>query len=96
MMSEMIPRPRSARLLALLVGAAFVGLAGCISSERRLAADKDECAAQGLAPSTSAFEDCVSVASDRRHEAETRQSVRMQQMQDQSMENFMHSQSAVP
>jgi hypothetical protein len=85
-----------APLITLVVGATFLGLAGCISSERQLATDKDQCAAQGLAPSTSAFEDCVSVANGRRRDAEARQSARMQQMQDQSMENFMHSQSAAP
>ncbi len=52
----------------------FSGLTGCISSERQLATDKDQCAAQGLAPSTSAFEDCVSVANGRRRDAEARQS----------------------
>jgi len=74
----------------------LAGLSGCISPERRLAADRDQCGAQGLASSTPAFEECLADATSRRHEAEARQSVRMQQLQDQSMANFMHSQSAAP
>ena len=75
---------------------AFDGLAGCDPAERRLASDKEECAAQGLSPSTSAFEDCVAEANSRRRDPEARQSVRMRELQEQSMENFLHSQSAAP
>jgi len=96
MTNSLNSRSCSTKLLILGVAAGVAGLAGCISPERRLAADKDQCAAQGLASSTPAFELCVADATSRRHEAEARQSVRMQQLQDQSMESFMHSQSAAP
>jgi hypothetical protein len=75
---------------------AFAGLTSCISSERRLASEKEECAAQGLTPSTSAFEDCVAEANSRQRDLEARQSARMRELQEQSMENFLHSQSAAP
>jgi hypothetical protein len=75
---------------------AFAGLTNCISSERRLASEKEECAAQGLTPSTSAFEDCVAEANSRQRDLEARQSARMRELQEQSMENFLHSQSAAP
>ena len=75
---------------------AFAGLTSCISSARRLASEKEECAAQGLTPSTSAFEDCVAEANSRQRDLEARQSARMRELQEQSMENFLHSQSAAP
>jgi hypothetical protein len=82
--------------MALGIAATLTGLTSCISSERRLASDKEECAAQGLSPSTSAFEDCVAEANSRRRDSEARQSVRMRELQEQSMENFLHSQSGAP
>jgi hypothetical protein len=96
MTNNLLRWPRPARLVALGMAVALAGLASCISPERRLASDKQECAAQGLSASTSAFEDCVAEANSRRRDAEARQSVRMRELQDQSMENFLHSQSAAP
>jgi hypothetical protein len=95
-MKSCFPRPRFARFMALGIAATLTGLTSCISSERRLASDKEECAAQGLSPSTSAFEDCVAEANSRQRDLEARQSARMRELQEQSMENFLHSQSAAP
>ena len=87
---------RRNRLAGLAIAVILSGLAGCVSAERRLATEKEECATQGVSPSTSAFEDCIAEANSRRRDAEARQSVRMRELQEQSMENFLHSQSAAP
>ncbi len=81
---------------ALAMAIAFGGLASCVSPERRLASEQEECGAQGASPSTRALADCVAEADSRRRDAEARQSVRMRELQEQSMENFLHSQSAAP
>ncbi|MBV8828359.1 MAG: hypothetical protein JO108_03945 [Acidobacteriaceae bacterium] len=96
MTNSLISRIHATKLIALGIAAMSIVPAGCVSSERRLAADKDQCADRSLTPSTNAYDECVADATSRRHEVEARQSVRMQQVQDQSMENFMHSQSTAP
>lgn len=96
MTNSFLRRPGSARLIALGTAFALTGLASCISPERQLASDKAECEAKGLSPSTNAFEDCVADANSRQRDAQARQTVRMRELQDQSMENFLHSQSAAP
>jgi hypothetical protein len=83
-------------LVAVGTAAALAGLASCASREQRLAADNEECAARGLTPSTSVFDDCLAEANSRRRDAEARQSVRMRELQERSMEDFLHSQSAAP
>jgi hypothetical protein len=88
--------PKPTCLFVFLVAMTLAGFAGCSSPGRELAAAKDQCAAQGFAPSTSAFEDCIADANSRRHDAEARQSARMQQLQDMSTQSFLHSQSAAP
>ena len=96
MTNGFLPRATARRLIALGTVFALTGLASCISPERQLASDKAECEAKGLSPSTNAFEGCVAEANSRRRDAEARQSVRMRELQDQSMENFLHSPSAAP
>lgn len=96
MINKLLRSARPRRLVGLAMAVALNGLAGCVSPERGIASDKEECAAQGLSPSTSAFADCVAEANSRRRDAEARQSVRMRELQEQSMENFLHSQSAAP
>jgi len=73
-----------------------VSLAGCASAERQAAADRDRCTAQGLAPDSSAYVDCVAAASAAHADAEARQSDRMRQMQERGMDDFLNSSRANP
>ncbi|MBV8766485.1 MAG: hypothetical protein JOZ66_16370 [Hyphomicrobiales bacterium] len=88
--------PGSGRRAVLGTAFALAGLASCISPESQLASDKTQCETQGLSPSTNAFEDCLAEANSRRRDTQARQAVRMRELQDLSMENFLHSQSAAP
>jgi hypothetical protein len=80
-------------VFALLLAA---GLTGCASAERQAAADRDRCAAQGLAPDSSAYVDCLAAASAAHADAETRQSDRMRQMQEHGMDDFLNSNRLSP
>jgi hypothetical protein len=95
-MSEATPVKSARGLLAVIVGLACANLAGCVSTTRQAEADRDQCAAQGLAPSSAGFDDCMARARAYHRDAEASQSVRMQDMQDRSMSDFMHSQNANP
>jgi hypothetical protein len=84
------------RLLAVVIGLGCASLGGCVSTARQAAADRDQCTGQGLAPSSAGFDDCMAMARAHRRDVEASQSDRMQQMQDRSMSDFMHSQNANP
>jgi hypothetical protein len=83
---------RGARLFVAVVGLALAGLTGCVSVEREVARDREQCQAQGLAPASQAFEDCLAAAGARHRDV----SERMQYAVDQDMSGFMHSHSFNP
>ena len=78
---------------ALRIGAvlAALGLAGCVSGGRQAQDDGAACRAQGLSPSTPAFDDCMALASADRPDADRRQFDRMQGSVNMQMDSFMHS-----
>ena len=90
--------PRSARnsRLVLLMGLLSCAFAGCVSVEQRAASDKEECKAQGYAPSTSAFDDCLAAAAVRHDQADARQSQRMRQLHERDVDSFLTSTSIIP
>jgi hypothetical protein len=73
-----------------------ISLAGCASTERQAAADRDRCTAQGLTPDSSAYVDCIAAASAAHADAEARQSDRMRQMQERGMDDFLNSSRTHP
>jgi hypothetical protein len=81
---------------ALLLAFVSCALVGCVSAERRAANDREECQAQGYAPSTSAFDNCLAAAGARHDEAAARQSLRMQQVHEHEVDNFLTSTSIIP
>jgi hypothetical protein len=81
---------------ALLLGIVACALVGCVSAERRMANDKEQCQAQGYAPSSAEFSNCLSAAAARHDEAEARQSLRMRQAHEQEVDNFLTSTSIIP
>ena len=83
---------RATRFASLFGGLALASLTGCMSVERERANDRAQCQAQGLAPDSKAFEDCVATAGDRHRDV----SERMQYAVDQNMSDFMHSHSFNP
>jgi hypothetical protein len=85
-----------ARLLVLMLGFAACGLSGCVSAEHRAAGDRRECEAQGYAPATSAFSACLAAASAGHDDAEARQSLRMRQVHEREVDNFLTSTSITP
>ncbi|MFI4997205.1 MAG: hypothetical protein ACHQAQ_15665 [Hyphomicrobiales bacterium] len=92
----MIKPMKPASLLLMFLGFASCGLAGCVSPERQAAADRDQCQAQGLAPSTGAFSDCLAAAGARRDDAEARRALAMRQRHDQEVDDFLTSSSMHP
>jgi hypothetical protein len=101
-LNDMFGHPRApesrmnrAGLFALFLGIAL-GLAGCISAERRAADDRAQCEAQGLAPSTGAYADCIGTAAARHDDAEAKQQLRMRQVHEQEIDNFLTSTSPIP
>jgi hypothetical protein len=92
-----IAAPRSkAKTLMLLFGFLSFALAGCISAEQRAASDREQCHAQGYAPSSAEFNNCLVGAAARHDEAEARQSARMRQAHEQEVDNFLTSTSIIP
>jgi hypothetical protein len=87
---------RRAILPVLLLGLFGAILAGCVSSGHSLADDEAQCQAQGFAPSSKAFSDCVGTAVARRDDAEARQDLRMRQLHEQEVDRFLTTPGGMP
>jgi hypothetical protein len=83
--------------LAACIALTAFGLSGCLSTSRHTADDdRAECQAQGYAPGSKGFADCVVDAGARHDEAAARQDLGMRQMHDQEVDNFLTSTSIHP
>jgi hypothetical protein len=85
---------KRARLIVL--GLTAASLSGCISTERQAALDRDECSAQGFAPTSSEFSNCMASASLRHEDARARQSLAMRQRHEQEVDDFLSSSRIAP
>lgn len=84
------------RLRVILVGLAAASLSGCVSTERQVALDKEECSAQGFTPTSSEFSNCMASASIRHEDARARQSLAMRQRHEQEVDDFLSSSRIAP
>jgi hypothetical protein len=80
----------------LVMGIAFTLLSGCVSSQREAEADTQACSAQGFAPGSGAFTNCVTAAGIRRDDATSRQFDSMRRLHERDMDNFLGSSAFAP